>query len=90
MWTVEKRRGGGAAPYEYRLDNNTGAWYPRELLQVVAEVVATPDVANDDTDDYEVAKVLRVQGQRARVLFRGYPTAEWVNVADVPANLLPT
>ena len=90
VWTVEKRRGGGAAPYEYRLNNDTGAWYPRELLQVVTEVVAAPDVANDDTDDYEVAKVLRVQGQRARVLFRGYPTAEWVDVADVPANLLPT
>ena len=89
VWTVTRRRGGGAAPYQYKLDNGKPEWYAQELLQVTRVALKAPDVASEQKDEYEISRVLQVRGGNAQVLYRGYPTAEWTPIGNVPANLLP-
>ena len=90
VYVVDQRRGGGAAPYAYRLEGRPKKdVYARELLQVVKGDLPPPPEASAERDEYEIARVLRVQGGNALVVYSGWPEAEWTPLADVPANLLP-
>ena len=90
VYVVDRRRGGGAAPYTYRLEGRPKKdVYARELLQVVKGDLPPPPEASAERDEYDIARVLRVQGGNALVVYSGWPEAEWTPLADVPANLLP-
>ena len=63
--------------------------YARELLQVVKGDLPPPPAASAERDEYDIARVLRVQGGNALVVYSGWPDAEWTPLTNVPANLLP-
>jgi hypothetical protein len=90
VYVIDRRRGGGAAPYAYRLEGRPKKdVYARELLQVVKGDLPPPPEASAERDEYDIARVLRVQGGNALVVYSGWPDAEWTPIGNVPANLLP-
>ena len=91
IYSIRRRRGGGASPYEYQLEGRPKKdWFSRELLQPVKAALKPPAAASQEREDYEVSRVLEVRGANALVLYSGWPRAEWTPVANVPANLLPS
>ena len=91
IYTIRRRRGGGASPYEYQLEGRPKKdWFSRELLQPVKAALKPPAAASEEREDYEVSRVLEVRGANALVLYSGWPRAEWTPIANVLANLLPS